>query len=84
MPIIYPRAQMYLARILREGTSMNSEQADQNAKKIIEALHRHGLQVGPLAGFGPHDSNAGARDAFDNFDQVLASLESRDPWYELR
>jgi hypothetical protein len=84
-PIVYPRASLALARILTAANpKMTPVQGEKNATQIIQALHKFGLQVGPLATFGPHDSSAGARDAFDNFDQMLQSIEERDPWHELR
>lgn len=84
LPMVYPRALLALTGIVRRGTGMSSKEAERTAHRLIQALHREGLQVGPLAGFGPHDSSAGARDAFDNLDQVLQQLEDRDPWHELR
>lgn len=80
-PLTYPRARMVLARILLHANpKMTPEQASRNAGEMIRALHMHGFQVGPLASFGPHDGSAGARDAFDNFDQTLQMLEERQPW----
>jgi hypothetical protein len=68
-------------RILRRGNpNMTSEQAANNAEQMIRAMHMHGYQMGPLASFGPHDGQAGPRDAFDNFDEVLTLLEERQPW----
>ena len=67
-------------RILRQGNpNMTAEQMASNADQMIRAMHMHGFQMGPLASFGPHD-DAGARDAFDNFGEMMKLLEEREPW----
>ena len=51
---VYPRARATLAAVLRQGwPKMTGKQSVENADKIIRALHRSGLQVGPAVGFGP-------------------------------
>ena len=53
--MIHPAARLGLARVLLAGNPhMSAEQAVNNATNIIGGLHRLGLQVGPIAAFGPH------------------------------
>jgi hypothetical protein len=84
-PLVQPGAIRALTKILHMNfPRMTSEQAAQLASKIIRSLHREGMQMGPLATFGPSEmSRTGTpikRDPFEGFDEVLASLEERSPW----
>jgi hypothetical protein len=89
--IKHPIAISALSQALLQGwPRMGGKMAVENAVKILEFLHSHGLQVGPAEGFGeqsPRDlTRRGPRverpkgDMFDNFMDELRKTEERRPW----
>lgn len=82
-PTVYPRALFVLTRILRAGyPKMTADQAAKNALSIIQAMHRHGYQMGPLEVFEPLNDpvTLAPRDPFADFTDVMEMLEERSPW----
>jgi hypothetical protein len=81
--MIHPAARLGLARVLLAGhRSMTAEQAVSNATANIAGLHRLGLQVGPMACFGPHELR-GAAIRFDTIGEIADLIEEeagRRPW----
>lgn len=78
--IIHPGALLGVAHVLQSGhPKMTAEMAVDNAVQIIRGLHEMGLEVGPIAAFGPHEVTQ--TDAFkmagDLFDK---DLMDRKPW----
>lgn len=79
MPFIHPIARIGLARVLlARSPHLTAEQAVEHATQIIRGLHALGLQVGPVAAFGPHE---GVRpDALDELADRIEDESGRRPW----
>jgi hypothetical protein len=81
--MIHPAARLGLARVLLAGhPKMTAEQAVANATAIITGLHQLGLQVGPMACFGPQEL-ARAAISFDTIGEIADLIEEeagRRPW----
>jgi hypothetical protein len=79
----HPAARLGLARVLLAGhPKMTAEQAVSNATQIIEGLHQLGLQVGPVACFGPQELTRAAI-SFDAIGEIADLIEEeagRRPW----
>lgn len=79
-PITFPRARLGLATILMaRRPELEPARAVKNADDIIAALHSMGLQVGPIAAFGPHDDTS-TRDPLASFVETMLSYEETQPW----
>lgn len=78
---IFPRSRLSLARILMKGwPRMSPAEAIVNADTIIKALHKMGMQIGPLAAFGPSKDDEETQDAFSGFAEMMEEWEERTPW----
>ena len=79
---VHPGSLFGLATILQQGVPrMTPEQAVNNAHQIIEGLHRLGLEIGPLAAFGPHEMEHGnPLDALDLAADMIEREMGRKPW----
>lgn len=82
MQLVHPVALVGLARVLQAGNpKMSAEMAVNNSNQIIKGLHKLGLQVGPLAAFGPQA--AVADQPFDGLNLIADMIEheqGRKPW----
>ena len=82
MPIIHPAARLGLARVLLAGNPrMTAEMAVSNATNIIGGLHQLGLQVGPIACFGPYEIERSAItfDALGEMSQIIEETFAKKP-----
>ena len=79
--IVHPASLMGLAHVLQSGNpKMSPAVAVDNAHKIIRGLHKMGLEVGPLAAFGPHESSDKPLDALDMAADLIERDMGRKPW----
>ncbi len=77
---IHPAARVGLARVLfLRAPTLTPERAVSNATDIIRALHGIGLEIGPMAAFGPHDQ-ALEEDVFGGLADMMKDFEERQPW----
>lgn len=71
---------MGLAHVLQSGHPMSPPVAVANAQKIIQGLHRLGLEIGPIAAFGPHDTSSQPFDGLDLVADMIEKEQGRKPW----
>lgn len=79
--MISPAALIGVGHVLQSAyPNMSSRVAIDNAMTIIKGLHQQGLDVGPIAAFGPHDATQQPLDALDLAAQMIEKDQGRKPW----
>jgi hypothetical protein len=81
--IIQPGALLGVAHIFQSANpNMTAPVAVANAQEFIRACHRMGLEVGPVAAFGPHEESSNASlDALDLAADMIEKDMGRKPWF---
>lgn len=79
--LIHPGSLVGLAHVLQSGhPNMSPPVAVANSQQIIRGLHRLGLEIGPIAAFGPHDTSNQPFDGLDLVADMIEKEQGRKPW----